>query len=281
MTFTPTPIIPLSAGLTLDNLCLSLTDTTHSPRTLLQDTPLNVQIAPGEVVTLMGPSGCGKSTLLHALIGALAPAFTCQGRLWLNGRELTGLPVEQRQIGILFQDDLLFPHLSVGANLAFALPATEKRRRQAIITQALADAGLEGFADRDPATLSGGQRARVSVLRALLAQPQALLLDEPFSRLDRPLRRSFREFVYRQIRLAGLPTLLVTHDADDIPPNGQVIMLGDPSQTESANTNHAEIDIREIQVTERQCTKKHNTKKHSPKKHGPEIHQATTEKPDV
>lgn len=230
-----------SLGLTLEQVQLRLAQSANTPKingqqALACHAPLNLHIAPGEIVTLMGPSGCGKSTLLHALIGALPSAFTCHGQLWLNGRELSHLPVEQRHIGILFQDDLLFPHLSVGANLAFALPPADKHMRQAIIEQALTDAGLSGFAHRDPETLSGGQRARVSLLRALLAKPQALLLDEPFSRLDRPLRRSFREFVYGQIQQAGLPTLLVTHDADDIPPNGRVIMFGEPVDEEPLDT---------------------------------------------
>lgn len=240
-----------ASGLTLDNVQLNLAQPASSPLILGHHTPLNLHIAPGEIVTLMGPSGCGKSTLLHALIGALPPAFTLQGRLWLNGRELTHLPVEQRHVGILFQDDLLFPHLSVGANLAFALPPADKTIRQAIISQALADAGLAGFAHRDPATLSGGQRARVSLLRALLAKPQALLLDEPFSRLDRPLRRSFREFVYAQIQHAELPTLLVTHDAEDIPPNGRVIMLSES------------VDVRPQDSTQRDTSScNHNTEPH-------------------
>ncbi|OKH89003.1 ATP-binding cassette domain-containing protein [Thalassospira sp. TSL5-1] len=178
---------------------------------------LDLTVAPGEIVTLMGPSGAGKSSLLGYICGTLAPGFTCQGRVWLKGREIGTLPPQDRHVGILFQDDLLFPHLSVGGNLAFALPADIRGRgpRRDKIDQALEIAGLAGFADRDPATLSGGQRARVAVMRVLLSAPSALLLDEPFSRLDAKLRSQFREFVFDQARQQQLPTLMVTHDPED------------------------------------------------------------------
>jgi putative thiamine transport system ATP-binding protein len=121
----------------------------------------------------------------------------------------------------------LFPHLSVAGNLAFALPARFKAadaRRQRVLAT-LAEMGLSGFQDRDPATLSGGQRARVSVMRTLLAEPQAVLLDEPFSKLDAVLRTQFRAFVFEQISRLRIPTLLVTHDLADVPPNGRVIEI--------------------------------------------------------
>lgn len=185
---------------------------------------LDLQVGQGAVVTLTGASGSGKSTLLNWLVGDLDPAFQAQGELWLDGQRRDGLPVEARGIGILFQDDLLFPHLSVGQNLAFALPATVRgaTARRERVAQTLRDIGLEGFHDRDPATLSGGQRARVSLMRALLAEPCALLLDEPFSRLDAALRAQFRGFVFEQIQRQRIPTVLVTHDPDDVPPGGQV-----------------------------------------------------------
>ena len=192
---------------------------------------LDAQIAPGEVLTVMGPSGVGKSTLLAAIIGALPPAFAMTGRVILDGRDVTGLPTEARRIGILFQDDLLFPHLSVGGNLAFAIPAGYRGRavRRARVVAALDEAGLEGFADRDPATLSGGQRARVAVMRALLAEPAALLLDEPFSRLDAALRAQFRRFVFATLAERELPAVLVTHDAADAAAaGGTVVTLGAP-----------------------------------------------------
>lgn len=178
---------------------------------------LNLNIPPGDVVTVMGPSGSGKSTLLAYVAGFLDKAFTARGDVLLDGAQITALPVQQRRLGILFQDDLLFPHLSVGANLAFGLDAavTGRRARRARVEEALDQAGLGGFYDRDPATLSGGQRARAALMRTLLASPRALLLDEPFSKLDRPLRKDIREFVFSHARALGLPTLLVTHDHED------------------------------------------------------------------
>ncbi|EIE51130.1 ABC transporter ATP-binding protein [Salipiger aestuarii] len=178
---------------------------------------LTAHVPPGQVLSVMGPSGAGKSTLLSALIGTLAPGFDLTGRVLLNGRDITALPPERRQIGILFQDELLFPHLSVGGNLGFGLPAGIRGRaaRSARIETALADIGMPGYAARDPQTLSGGQKARVALMRVLLSHPRALLLDEPFSRLDAGLRAQIRDLVFARARAAGLPVLLVTHDEDD------------------------------------------------------------------
>ncbi|AZN36180.1 ATP-binding cassette domain-containing protein [Iodobacter ciconiae] len=190
---------------------------------------LDAQIAPGEILTLMGASGSGKSTVLHWIIGALDPVFHAEGELILNANRIDQSPTELRRIGILFQDDLLFAHLSVGQNLAFALANDIKGRalrRQSIETH-LTQIGLTGFYDRDPASLSGGQRARISVLRALLAKPQALLLDEPFAKLDAVLREQFRAFVFERVKQLAIPTLLVTHDMADIPAQGRVLKIED------------------------------------------------------
>ena len=211
-------------GLTLEDIRLWL-----NGRGLVR---LDLHVAPGEIVTVMGPSGAGKSTLLSFVTGMVAPEFRTAGRVLLDGRDLSALPPERRHIGILFQDDLLFPHLSVGGNLAFALPRAVKgrRARRARIEAALADAGLAGFADHDPATLSGGQRARVSLMRLLLSAPRALLLDEPFSRLDEALRAQFRAFVFDRARARRLPVLMVTHDAADAAAaGGRVLTLADRS----------------------------------------------------
>jgi len=178
---------------------------------------LDTHIAPGRVLSVMGPSGVGKSSLLAAISGTLAPGLSTSGRVLLDDEDLTELPAHRRRIGMLFQDALLFPHLSVGANLGFGLPASVKGRsiRQARINAALTDVGLDGFAHRDPATLSGGQRARVALMRCLLSNPRALLLDEPFSGLDADLRHQTRKLVFERAEAAGLPVLLVTHDMDD------------------------------------------------------------------
>ena len=196
----------MTAGLVLEALRVTQGDR------LLVD--LSARVAPGEVLTIMGPSGTGKSTLLGAITGTLAPELRTSGRVRLNGREVTTLPTRDRRIGILFQDALLFPHLTVAGNLGFALPARIPDRA-ARIEMALAEAGLAGFGRRDPSTLSGGERARVALMRTLLAEPQALLLDEPFSRLDAALREQIRGFVLDTARQHGLPVILVTHDAED------------------------------------------------------------------
>ena len=191
---------------------------------------LDLVVGPGECVTVMGPSGCGKSTLLAYLAGTLDPAFRARGRVRVGDDELTDLPPERRRLGLQFQDDLLFPHLSVGGNLAFALAphVRERGERRHRIEQALVEAGLAGFAERDPATLSGGQRARVALMRTLLAHPRALLLDEPFNRLDAALRGEIRAFVFDHARKRELPALLVTHDAADAEAaGGRVIRIGD------------------------------------------------------
>ena len=199
----------MTGMLKLENLKVS-----NSNRLLVD---LNVTIGPGETLSIMGPSGSGKSTALYALLGALPAAFTFSGRVLLNGHDVSRLPPHRRKIGLLFQDDILFPHLSVGGNLRFAiLPRLEGRQlRSAAVSAALAQAGLEGFEERDPATLSGGQRARVALMRALLAEPAALLLDEPFSRLDREMRHQIRSFVFETIRSRNIPSILVTHDHED------------------------------------------------------------------
>ncbi len=186
---------------------------------------LNAEISGGEVLTVMGPSGVGKSSLLAYLAGFLAPVFEASGLTRLDGEVINELPAEQRNVGLLFQDALLFPHLSVGGNLRFALPATVQDK-EARIEQALASIGLEGFAERDPETLSGGQRSRVALQRLLLSEPKAVLLDEPFSRLDSHLRREVREFVFAGLKAAGLPAIMVTHDAEDADAaGGRVIQL--------------------------------------------------------
>ncbi|AVY99369.1 MULTISPECIES: ATP-binding cassette domain-containing protein [Lelliottia] len=184
-------------------------------------------VARGEILTLMGPSGSGKSTLFAWLVGALSADFHAHGELWLDDQRLDTRPVEKRGIGILFQDALLFDHFSVGQNLMLALPAQIRTARRERVEQALASAGLAGFYASDPATLSGGERSRVSLLRALLAQPRALLLDEPFSRLDKSLRVTFREWVFAEVRALNIPVVLVTHDEEDIPAGGRVIQLSD------------------------------------------------------
>lgn len=186
---------------------------------------LSARVAPGDVLAVMGASGSGKSSLLAWIAGTLGAPFEASGELRLDGTRLAGMPIQQRRIGLLFQDDLLFPHMNVRDNLLFALPAGDRAQRIAAADAALAEAGLEGFGDRLPFSLSGGQRSRVSLLRALLAQPRALLLDEPFSKLDTALRAQMREFTFTTLRERRVPVVLVTHDEADIPPGAHVVRL--------------------------------------------------------
>jgi putative thiamine transport system ATP-binding protein len=190
---------------------------------------LDANVRPGEVLTVMGPSGVGKSTLLAFVAGFLGRDFSASGTIVLNGRDVTALPPEKRGIGLLFQDALLLPHLSVAGNLLIGLAPSVKGRaaRRRAVEEALAEVGLEGFADRDPARLSGGEASRVALMRTLLARPAALVLDEPFSRLDTTLLGQVRVLVFAEARKYGLPVLLVTHDpADADAAGGPVVELG-------------------------------------------------------
>jgi putative thiamine transport system ATP-binding protein len=198
-------------------------------RVLIRD--LSLSVPPGGVAVLMGPSGSGKSSLLAWACGTLPAGLRAEGRVLLGGRDLTRLPPHRRSLGVLFQDDLLFPHMTVGENLAFGLSPDLRGRaaRRAAVEAALEEAELPGMARRDPATLSGGQRARVALMRVLLSRPGALLLDEPFGRLDAGLRSRFRRQVLDAAAARRLPVLLVTHDPEDAAAaGGEVIGLRAP-----------------------------------------------------
>ncbi len=213
----------MEKGLYLDRVSIAL-----NGKPLLAVT---AKVAPGEVFTVMGPSGSGKSTLLALIGGFLDPAFSAEGSVSIDGVELTSLPAQDRHAGILFQDPLLFPHMSVAGNLAFAIPPSVegKAARTALAEVALEGVGLAGAGARDPDTLSGGQKARVALARAMLSGPRMLLLDEPFSKLDAGLRQQMRELVFSKARETGLPVVLVTHDeADATAAGGAVLRIGNP-----------------------------------------------------
>ena len=187
---------------------------------------LNEQVKGGEILTIMGPSGSGKSSLLNWLTGTLPSGFNASGEVWLNGKNINNLPAHLRHIGVLYQDALLFSHLSVSGNIAFAMPKGNKKQRLEKIEHALEQIGLKGMANRHPDNLSGGQQARVALLRMLLSEPKAILLDEPFSKLDTQLRVDTRELVFSQIREHKLPAIMVTHDHSDAEAaNGKLITL--------------------------------------------------------
>ncbi len=184
-------------------------------------------IKAGEAANIMGASGSGKSALLSYLCGVLPSAFTGEGRVILNGEDITNKPSHERKLGILFQSPLLFPHLTIAENLAFGIQAgiakTEKAR---MINEALKLAGgIDGTLFES--TLSGGEKARIALMRVLLSSPFALLLDEAFSALDSELRQSFRKLVLDNAKKQKLPILLVTHDKEDAKAfGGKILKIG-------------------------------------------------------
>ena len=187
---------------------------------------LDEQIEGGDILTIMGPSGSGKSSLLNWMTGTLPSGLRATGEVWLHGQNISHLPAHLRHIGVLYQDALLFSHLSVASNIAFAMPKGNKKQRFEQIADALEQVGLAGMENRHPDSLSGGQQARVALLRTLLSQPKAILLDEPFSKLDSQLRAETQQLVFRQIRQHKLPTTMVTHDHSDAEAaNGKIIRL--------------------------------------------------------
>ncbi len=204
--------------LLLENISLTIGD-------VLLVKSFTITIEAGEIVTLMGPSGSGKSSLLAYIAGDLSPPMYGNGHVTLDGVDLNYVPAERRQVGRLFQDDLLFPHLTVGENLLFGVGRGSLKKRQHLVTEALASAQLDGLENRMPDTLSNGQKSRVALFRALMAKPHAMLLDEPFSKLDAELRHTIRNYVFAHLRERNIPTLLVTHDREDAPAGGRIFRI--------------------------------------------------------
>jgi putative spermidine/putrescine transport system ATP-binding protein len=185
---------------------------TYGPVVALND--LSLTIAPGELVALLGPSGCGKTTALRLLAG-LEEADG--GRVVVDGKDVTGLPTNRRNVGMVFQAYSLFPHMVAWENVAFGLQmrkvGTEERKRRALETLELV--GLGKFANRYASQLSGGQQQRVALARALAIRPQVLLLDEPLSALDAKVRARLRDEIRRIQLEVGITTLFVTHDQEE------------------------------------------------------------------
>jgi iron(III) transport system ATP-binding protein len=169
----------------------------------------------GSVVALLGPSGCGKTTLLRAIAGL---EHAEQGEVRVSDRLLTGpgrfVPAERRRIGMVFQEATLFPHLTVARNVGYGLSRRDPHRR-ARVSEALTLVGLAGFEERSPSTLSGGQAQRVAIARALAPRPSVVLLDEPFSSLDAPLRAELRREVRRMLTTIEATAVFVTHDQEE------------------------------------------------------------------
>ena len=188
----------------------------NSPNEKVFIKDLNLKIKNGEILCVFGASGVGKSSLINVIAGVYEDDLKFQGKIILNGKNLNQVPIEKRKIGLLLQDGTLFPHLTVEQNIFFGMSKKlTYKQKSALITSNLEKSNMVGFEDRYPHTLSGGQKARIACLRAILSEPDALLLDEPFSSLDPDQRNSFRKFVVSNIRENKIPCLLVTHDESD------------------------------------------------------------------
>ncbi|WP_114416517.1 ABC transporter ATP-binding protein [Marinospirillum perlucidum] len=170
---------------------------------------VSFELQPGEILALLGPSGCGKTTTLRMLAGFEHPS---DGQIFLYNRDVTELPPQKRKIGIVFQDYALFPHMSLLRNVIFAMRHIPKGKQEAKAMQWLELVGLTEYAKRYPHELSGGQQQRVALARTLAAEPELVLLDEPFSNLDAALRESTRKEMRALFKEAGTSVILVTHD---------------------------------------------------------------------
>ncbi|BAA30456.1 ABC transporter ATP-binding protein [Pyrococcus horikoshii] len=175
---------------------------------------VSLSVKDGELLTLLGPSGCGKTTTLRIIAGLEKPD---KGRVYFDGRDITDLPPYERNIGLVFQDYALFPHMTVFKNVAFGLevrrvPRMEIEKR---VREVLDLVGLRGFENRLPEELSGGQQQRVALARALVIEPDVLLLDEPLSNLDAKVREKLRGEIKRIVKELGITTIYVTHDQEE------------------------------------------------------------------
>ena len=195
---------------------LSLSDVTKAfgPETAVDDVSLDVRS--GELLTFLGPSGCGKTTTLRTIAGLEAPT---EGRILLGDEVVAGngafVPPEQRDVGIVFQNFALFPHLSVRENIAFGLTDADAAESEARVDELLELVEMTDHGEKTPDQLSGGQKQRVALARSLAPEPEVLLLDEPFSNLDVRLRVEMREEVRRILKQAGVTAVSVTHDQEE------------------------------------------------------------------
>ena len=198
----------------------------------LRDASLTVER--GEILAVLGPSGCGKSTMLRTIAGFEWPD---SGSVTLDGRAVSGsswVPPERRQVGMVFQDYALFPHLSVADNVGYGLPRKSRRARVSVVLELV---GLAGLEERRPQELSGGQQQRVALARALAPEPSTVLLDEPWSSIDPILRGSMRDEIAAILRAAGVTVVLVTHDQEEafsiadrvaLMDSGEIVQVGTP-----------------------------------------------------
>lgn len=199
---------------------------------------VNLEIKNGSLIALLGPSGSGKSTLLRILAGLENPDA---GRIWLDGQDTTQVPLQKREIGFVFQNYALFPHLTVSQNIAFGLEIRDinQGRKLQRVQELLQLMQLEKFADRYPNQLSGGQRQRVALARALAVEPKVLLLDEPFAALDAKIRKQLRHWLRTLHQHISVTTVFVTHDHIEafelaheivVLENGNIVQIGTPQE---------------------------------------------------
>jgi spermidine/putrescine ABC transporter ATP-binding subunit len=186
-------------------------DVTKRYGDLVANDRLSLSIRPGELLTLLGPSGCGKTTALRSLTGYVRPDA---GRIFIDGKDVTDVPTHQRELGMVFQNFALFPHMTVRDNVDFPLMIRSRRKdeRAGLVTDALRLVRLEGYQDHYPRQLSGGQQQRVGLARALVYRPKVLLLDEPLSNLDAKLREEMRFEIKELVTRLGITAVYVTHD---------------------------------------------------------------------
>jgi ABC-type Fe3+/spermidine/putrescine transport system ATPase subunit len=192
----------------------------YGRRRVLSD--LTLHVAGGEMLALVGPSGCGKTTVLKVIAG-LVP--TESGDVWFGDARVTAMAAEHRGIAMVFQKPLLFPHMTVADNVGFGLAMRNAGDHRAAIDEALQSVQLEGFGQRRPNELSGGQEQRVALARALVTRPRVLLLDEPLSALDENLRVEMRTLIRDLQRRFGITTIFVTHDQREAADMGDRVAL--------------------------------------------------------
>jgi putative spermidine/putrescine transport system ATP-binding protein len=193
---------------------IEVTGVAKSYGTTLAVSDVSFGVEQGHVLSLLGPSGCGKTTVMRMIAGLISPSA---GSIAIKGQPVTRIPVHRRNVGMLFQNYALFPHLDVSRNIAFGLEMRKVRKDEAArkVEQALAMVRLDGFGARYPHQLSGGQQQRVALARALVIEPAALLLDEPFGALDKKLRENMQIEMRQLQQRLGITTLMVTHDQDE------------------------------------------------------------------
>lgn len=189
---------------------------------------IDTTVNPGEVLSVIGPSGVGKSTLLNAISGQLDGVFRLKGDIRLAGESLLALPTYKRRVGLMFQDPLLFDHLNVAQNIVFGMTDSKDSKRTKLdrAVTLLEQVNMGQMAQRRVNSLSGGQQSRVALLRTLVSNPRVLLMDEPFSKLDKALRDQIREWVFARVKAEGIPAVMVTHDDEDVAAaNGPTVAL--------------------------------------------------------